>query len=75
MADASGRQERSLERVYRMSFGLVYPLYVRKAEKKGRTKEELLQVIEWLTGFDAAAIQALIDEKVTFETFFERIDQ
>ena len=44
----------------------------RKVEKKGRTKEELHQVIEWLTGFDDKKIQALIDEKVTFETFFDK---
>ena len=55
-----------------MIFGSVYPMYVTKVEKKGRTKEELDQVITWLTGFDSAKIQELIKEKVTFETFFER---
>ncbi|MCA9299094.1 MAG: DUF2200 domain-containing protein [Phycisphaerales bacterium] len=59
-------------RIATMTFSSVFPHDVTKVEKKGRTKEELLQVIEWLTGFDAAAIQAQIDEKVTFETFFER---
>jgi len=60
------------ERMAKMTFALVYPLYVTKIEKKGRTKEELHQVIEWLTGFDDQAIQELIDEKATFETFFEK---
>lgn len=60
------------ERVANMKFFSVYPHYVTKVEKKGRTKEELHQVIEWLTGFDAEKLQALIDEQVTFKTFFER---
>ena len=59
-------------RIAKMSFASVYPHYVTKVEKKGRTEEELKQVIEWLTGFDAAKLQELIDQKVTFETFFER---
>jgi hypothetical protein len=61
------------ERMRKMSFATVYPLYVTKVEKKGRTKEELHQVIEWLTGFDDKAIQELIDEKATFETFFDKV--
>lgn len=60
------------ERIARLTFASVYPHYVTKVEKKGRTKEELHQVIEWLTGFDEKTIQALIDEKVTFATFFDR---
>jgi hypothetical protein len=60
------------ERVANLIFGGVYPHYVTKVEKKGRTKEELHQVIEWLTGFDENKVQELIDEKVTFKTFFER---
>ncbi|HUS01745.1 MAG TPA: DUF2200 domain-containing protein [Chitinophagaceae bacterium] len=60
------------ERIAKMTFASVYPLYVAKVEKKGRTKEELQQVIEWLTGFDNRKLQELINEKVTFETFFER---
>jgi len=60
------------EKIARLTFASVYPLYVQKIEKKGRTKEELLQVIEWLTGFSEQKIQALIDEKVTFEVFFHR---
>ena len=62
------------ERVAKMKFFSVYPHYVTKVEKKGRTKEELHQVIEWLTGFDENKIQKLIDEKVTFETFFQQAD-
>ena len=60
------------ERVAKMTFSSVYPHYVTKVEKKGRTKEELHQVIEWLTGFDENKIKELINEKVTFETFFQR---
>jgi len=60
------------ERVAQLTFASVYPHYVSKVEKKGRTKEELHQVMEWLTGFDEAKIQELIAEKVTFKTFFER---
>jgi hypothetical protein len=60
------------ERIAKMTFASVYPLYIAKVEKKGRTKKELHQVIEWLTGFDNKKLQTLIDEKVTFETFFER---
>ena len=58
------------ERIAKMKFFSVYPHYVTKVEKKGRTKEELHQVIEWLTGFDENKIQKLIDDKVTFEEFF-----
>jgi len=60
------------ERIAKMTFASVYPHYVTKVEKKNRTKEELHQVITWLTGFDKATIQKLIDEKVTFETFFQK---
>ena len=62
------------ERIARMTFASVYPHYVTKVEKKGRTKEELHQVIEWLTGFDELKIQELIDEKVTFQTFFQNAE-
>lgn len=55
-----------------MTFSSVYPMYVQKVEKKGRTKEELHQVIEWLTGFGEKKLQELINEKVTFEAFFQR---
>jgi len=67
--DASNTHD---QRIAKMIFASVYPLYVAKVEKKGRTKEELHQVIEWLTGFDNKQLQALINEKVTFETFFQR---
>ena len=60
------------EKIAKMTFASVYPHYVTKVEKKGRTKEELHQVIEWLTGFDEAKMQALIEEKATFETFFQQ---
>lgn len=60
------------EQVAKMTFASIYPHYVTKVEKKGRTKAELHQVLEWLTGFDEAKLQELIDEQVTFETFFER---
>ena len=60
------------ERIAKMTFASVYPMYVEKVEKKGRTKEELHQVIKWLTGFNDKKLQELIKEKVTFETFFER---
>src|SRR6187431_3332488 len=60
------------ERMAQMTFASVYPHYITKVEKKGRTKEELHQVIEWLTGFDEKKVQEMIDEKVTFETFFQK---
>ena len=57
-------------RVFRMPFASVYPHYVSKAEKKGRTKEELHTVIRWLTGYDERSLQQQIAQKVDFETFF-----
>ncbi|MFZ1808397.1 MAG: DUF2200 domain-containing protein [Cyclobacteriaceae bacterium] len=59
------------ERIATMTFSSVYPMYVAKVEKKGRTEEELLEVIEWLTGFNKKKLQGLIDKKVTFEAFFQ----
>ena len=59
------------ERIANMIFASVYPLYVDKVEKKGRTKEELHQVITWLTGYTNDEIKKLVDDKVTFETFFK----
>jgi hypothetical protein len=59
------------ERMARLTFATVYPHYVTKVERKGRTIQELQQVIEWLTGFDKAKQQQLIDRKVTFKEFFE----
>lgn len=55
-----------------MTFASVYPLYLAKVEKKGRTKEELHQIISWLTGFNVEQLQELIDEKATFQTFFRK---
>src|SRR5690554_3223521 len=60
------------ERMAKMTFAEVYPHYITKVERKGRTIEELHQVIEWLTGYDNTQLDALVDEKVTFETFFQR---
>ncbi|WP_247234246.1 DUF2200 domain-containing protein [Telluribacter sp. SYSU D00476] len=60
------------ERMANMTFASVYPHYLTKVEKKGRTKEELHQVIEWLTGYDDRKLQELIAEKATFETFFRQ---
>jgi hypothetical protein len=57
-------------RVFKMSFASVYPLYIQKAEKKGRTKAEVDEIIYWLTGYDQQALQLVIDEKTDFETFF-----
>lgn len=55
----------------KMTFATVYPHYLAKVEKKGRTKEELHQVIAWLTGFDEKKLQELIESEVSFETFFQ----
>lgn len=66
--NSSGTQN---QRIAKMTFASVYPLYVSKVEKKGRTKEELHRVIEWLTGYDCRKLQVLIAEKATFETFFQ----
>ncbi|MEO9572246.1 MAG: DUF2200 domain-containing protein [Polaribacter sp.] len=60
------------EKVANMIFGSIYPLYWNRLEKNGRTKEEFHQVLEWFTGFDEAKLHSLIDEKVTFRTFFEQ---
>jgi hypothetical protein len=60
------------ERIAKMTFASVYPMYIAKVEKKGRTVNELHEVIMWLTGFDENRLQELIEEKVTFETFFQQ---
>jgi hypothetical protein len=59
------------QRIAKMTFSSVYPLYIAKVEKKGRTKAELHQVIEWLTGFYSNKLQEMMKENVTFETFFQ----
>ncbi len=60
------------ERIAQMTFASVYPHYVVKVEKKGRTKDELNQVITWLTGFNKARIEALMEEKLSFQDFFNQ---
>lgn len=60
------------ERMAKMTFASVYPHYVAKVERKGKTVNELHQIIEWLTGFNENELKALIEEKVSFETFFKR---
>jgi len=59
------------EKVANMIFASIYPLYLNRLEKNGRTKEELNQVIEWFTGYDENILQTLIDKKSTFRTFFQ----
>ena len=59
-------------KVASMIFSSIYPLYLNRLVKNGKTKEELNQVIEWFTGFNEKTLQTLIDEKVTFETFFKK---
>ncbi len=62
------------EQVAKMTFASVYPHYINRLEKNGRTKEEFHEVIEWLTGFNADKIHELIAEKATFETFFQKAE-
>jgi hypothetical protein len=69
-ATGTNKSDAHHQRIARMTFASVYPMYVEKVEKKGRTREELHEVIEWLTGFDARKLRELIEEKVTFEAFF-----
>ncbi|MDT0014861.1 DUF2200 domain-containing protein [Listeria cossartiae] len=59
-------------RIYTMSFASVYPLYIQKAEKKDRTKEEVDEIIFWLTGYDKASLQQAVDQEIDFETFFNQ---
>lgn len=58
-------------RVFKMSFASVYPHYIAKAEKKGRTKAEVHEIIFWLTGYDEKGLEKILDEKTNFESFFE----
>ena len=60
------------EKIAKITFASVYPHYIKKVESKGRTTEELRQVIEWLTGFTEKELQELIEEKVTFKIFFQK---
>lgn len=64
--------EATNKRIAKITFASVYPMYIEKVEKKGRTKAELHQVIEWLTHFDPKKLQELIKENATFETFFQK---
>jgi hypothetical protein len=64
------RAAANMQRVFRTSFGSVYPMYVEKVERKGRTRAELDQVIEWLTGFDEATLERHIQDGTTFQDFF-----
>lgn len=64
--------EATLKRVYAMAFAKVYPLYVAKAQKKGRTKDEVDAVIRWLTGYTPSKLKAQIEKEVNFETFFKK---
>ncbi len=61
----------SIERVAKMTFASIYPMYIQKVEKKGRTLDELHEVIEWLTGYDAKQLKSIVDDEVTFDAFFE----
>lgn len=63
------------ERVYKMTFSSVYPLLVKKAERKGRTKSEVDTVIRWLTGYDDSGLQAQLEKNVNYETFFNEAPQ
>ncbi len=63
------------QRIYRMTFASVYPHYISKVEKKGRTKAEVDEIIFWLTGYDQKSLQQQIDQKTDFETFFSQAPQ
>ena len=65
----------NLARVYKMSFASVYPHYINKVERKGKTKEELDEIIFWLTGYDMPALQQILTDKTDFETFFNNAPQ
>lgn len=66
------KQDTKNHRIYKMSFASVYPLYVQKAEKKGRTKTEVDEIICWLTGYTQKALEKQIEKKTDFETFFAK---
>ena len=63
------------ERLFKMAFSKVYPMYVQKAERKGRTKEEVDIIISWLTGYDEHALKKQIEKEVDFEKFFDEAPQ
>ena len=64
--------EKRKERIYKMQFSIVYPLYIQKVEKKGRTKKEVDQIIRWLTGYSDEEIKQNIDDNICFEVFFNQ---
>lgn len=64
--------EKNIERVAKMSFASIYPLYISKIQKKNRTSEELNQVITWLTGYSVKELQKHLDNKTTFQEFFQQ---
>ena len=64
--------DKNYERILKMSFASVYPHYITKVEKKGRTKEEVNQIIEWLTGYNTKTLQDHLDNKTNFKDFFEQ---
>ncbi len=66
---------KNLNRVYRMSFASVYPHYIARAEKKGRTKTEVDEIIRWLTGYSQAALEDQLEQETDFETFFAEAPQ
>lgn len=68
--EGSARAAANAERVYRMAFAEVYPLYVRKAERKGRVKAEVDEIIRWLTGYDDEGLRRQLELKADFESFF-----
>ena len=71
-AKASSKKTKTKPRVFAMSFASVYPLYVKKAERKGRTVAEVDTIIAWLTGYDSKGLRGAIDAKIDLETFFAR---
>lgn len=73
--NAKSTMNKNNERVYRMAFGSVYPHYVNKVERKGRTREEVDEVICWLTGYDKKTLKKIIDDKTDLETFFAKAPQ
>ena len=64
--------DKNNDRVYKMSFASVYPHYINKAERKGRTKEEVDEIIHWLTGYNKQVLNQIIENKTDFETFFNQ---
>lgn len=70
--DEAAKRAKANERVYKMPFGTVYPLYIAKVERKGRTKNEVDEIITWLTGYDTKAISAILREGTDIESFFRK---